>query len=233
MQGADKLIKYSYGPYNKFNNDEQWIRITEGCPHSHPYCYEPKEIKVFGIPEIVRNSVKIIDMNLLCKPEALGILLDLSKKRVNGKVVYYELICGIDYRFLNQELADMLKTARFQNIRIAWDWWFKNQYQIWKAKEMLLKAGFIDQDLTIFMICNWKIPHSENMLKLDLCKVWRVKVADCWFDNQISPHIKPLHWTEEQIKNFRRRVRKHNQLVRFGIDPEISKSEELQEEILF
>lgn len=23
---------YSYGPYNKFNENEQWIRITEGCP---------------------------------------------------------------------------------------------------------------------------------------------------------------------------------------------------------
>ena len=26
-------IKYSYGPYNKYNDNEQWIRITEGCPH--------------------------------------------------------------------------------------------------------------------------------------------------------------------------------------------------------
>jgi hypothetical protein len=99
------LKKYSYGPYNKNNETEQWIRITEGCPHHHEYCYEPKEIKVFGIPEIVRNTVKIMDMNLLCKPEALGIIKELGEKRVSGKVVYYELICGVDFRFLTQEIA--------------------------------------------------------------------------------------------------------------------------------
>jgi len=58
---------------------------------------------------------------------------------------------------------------------------------------------------------------------LDLCKVWNVKVCDCYFDGQVSPHIVPIFWTEQQIRDFRKRVRKHNQLVNFGIDPEIRK----------
>lgn len=225
-------INYSYGPYNKFNDTEQWIRITEGCPHKHPYCYEPKEIMVFGIPKIVRNEVKIMDMNLLCKPEALALITLLGSELVNNRVVYYELICGIDYRFLTKEIAEALKRSRFRNIRIAWDWWYKNQYQIEAALERLLHAGYRSDDITIFMICNWKISYQENLKKLDLCKIWRVKVSDCWFDNQVSPDIKPIHWLPEQIKDFRRRVRKHNQLVRFGIDPEIKRSEEMQEEML-
>ena len=57
-------------------------------------------------------------------------------------------------------------------------------------------------------------------MKLDLCKVWNVKVADCYFDNQLSPNIKPIHWKEDKIKTFRRKCRKHNQLVNFKIDPE-------------
>ena len=57
---------------------------------------------------------------------------------------------------------------------------------------------------------------------MDLCKVWNVKIADCWFDNQLSPNIKPIYWTQEQIKEFRKKVRKHNQLVNFGIDPELN-----------
>ena len=71
---AKPKVNYSYGAYNKFNKEEQWIRITEGCPHNCPYCYEPQKIKIFGIPEIVRNDVKIMDMNLLCKEEALDII---------------------------------------------------------------------------------------------------------------------------------------------------------------
>ena len=72
----------------------------------------------------------------------------------------------------------------------------------------------------IFMICNWRIPFKTNARKLDLCKVWNVKVADCYFDNQTAPKIYPNFWTEKQIKSFRKSVRKHNQLVNFGIDPE-------------
>jgi PIN domain nuclease of toxin-antitoxin system len=226
------MINYSYGPYNKFNETEQWIRITEGCPHHHPYCYEPQELKVFGIPNIVRNKVKIMDMNLLCKPEAERIISELGFLRVDGKVVYYELICGIDYRFLTSEIAKALRTSRFQNIRIAWDWWYKNQYAISKAIKMLFKAGYKNKELMIFMICNWKISYQENLKKLELCKVWNVKVSDCWFDNQVSPNIKPIHWLPEEIKSFRHRVRKHNQLVTFGMDPEITPSEEAQEEFL-
>jgi hypothetical protein len=211
---------YSLGSYNKFDEKEQWIRITEGCPHHHEFCYEPIEIKVFPIPEIVRNKVKIMDMNLLCKSQALEIITELMLKKVNNKVIYYELICGIDFRFLDQGLAYALHNARFKNIRIAWDFGFEDQYKIKDAIKMLLNAHYKPNDITIFMICNWKISYETCMAKMDLCKVWNVKIADCYFDNQLSPNIKPVGWDPKQIKSFRKSVRKHNQLVNFKIDPE-------------
>jgi len=219
----DMNKEYSYGSYNKSNETEQWIRITEGCPHNHSYCYEPQEIKIFGIPEIVRNKVKIMDMNLLCKPETLEIIKELGEKRVNKKVVYYELICGIDFRFLTLEIAEALKSSRFKRIRLAWDLSMQDQYKVKDAVNNLLKAGYNSKEIQVFMICNWKIPQEECKRKLDLCKIWRVQVADCYYDNQLSPNIKPIYWTQEEIKSFRRKCRKHNQLVNFGIDPEIKK----------
>lgn len=215
-----KEIKYSYGSYNKIKGDSQQIRISEGCPNNCPYCYEPTEFKIFEIPKIERNNVRISDMNLLCKKEALKIIKELGEKKVNKKVVYYELLCGIDYRFLTQEIADELYKNRFINIRLAWDWGFKEQYKIKDAVEMLIKAGYTPKNIMIFMICNWKIPYSENLRKLDLCKVWNVQVADCYFDNQVFPNIIPKEWTMQQNKDFRSKVRKHNQLVNFKIDPE-------------
>lgn len=215
------MVKYSYGSYNKFDEKEQYIRITEGCPNNCPYCYEPKEQKVFGIPEIVRNDVKIMDMNLLCKPDALSILKELSEKRVNKRVVYYQLICGIDWRFLTQELADALKSARITKIRLAWDFGFGHQKKIKGAIKMLRKAGYKSpSSVMVFMVCNWKIPYETNLKKLDLCKIWGVQVSDCWFDNQLPPKVEPVYWTIDQIKDFRRRCRKHNQMITFGIDPE-------------
>jgi hypothetical protein len=110
MEYKPKLTKpYSIGSYNKVNDTEQWIRITEDCPNNCSYCFEPREVKIHPIPEIVRNKVKIMDMNLLSKKQALDIIQELGTKKVNGKVVYYELICGIDYRFTTQEIADALK----------------------------------------------------------------------------------------------------------------------------
>ena len=203
---TNQKIKYSYGSYNKYDYKEQWIRITEGCPHNCPYCYEPQEFNIFDIPEIIRNDVKIMDMNLLCKKNALKIILDLGNMKVNKKVVYYELVCGIDFRFLTQDIANALKKSRFTKIRMAWDWFMKDQYKIKDAIQMLLKAGYNSKKIMIFMICNWKVPYNECCKKLDLCKVWNVQVADCYFDNQTSPNIIPLFWTDEQNKSFRKKI---------------------------
>ncbi len=213
-------IKYSYGPYNKYNKTEQWIRLSEGCPNNCPFCYEPQEYRVFPIPDIVRNSVKIMDMNLLCKPEALDILKELAIKKVNDKNVYYELICGIDYRYLTMEMAYWLKKGHHRKIRLAWDFGFGLQYKIKDTIEMLKMVGYNPKQLMVFMICNWKIKYKTNLQKLDLLKVWNVQVADCYYDNQVSPNIVPIYWTKEEIKSFRKKCRKHNQLVNFKCDPE-------------
>lgn len=217
------MVKNSYGPYDSIKPDtnEQWIRISEGCPNQCEYCYEPKEQKVFSIPSITRNSVKIMDMNFLSKEGVLERIRELGSKRIDGKVVYYELVCGIDYRFLTQEIATALKQNRFIRMRIAWDWEYAKQWKIKKAIDLLLKAGYVRKELMVFMICNWKIPFVECMRKLNLCKYWNVKVSDSYFDGQVMPNVKPIFWSAEEIKAFRHECRKHNQLVLFGLDPEL------------
>lgn len=216
------ICSFSIGPYNKYDDKEQWIRISEGCPNGCPYCYEPKKEVIHGIPEIVRNDVKIMDMNLLSKmPQALDIIRILGNRRVNNRVVYYELVCGVDYRFMTQEISDALKKSRFRQIRIAWDLSYNLQFKIKSTINMLIKSGYKQKDLMLFMICNWEISYQECLKKLYLCAVWGVKVSDCYFDGQKMPEVIPLGWTLEQIYDFRKRVRKHNQLVSFGIDPEI------------
>jgi len=223
---------YAKGEYNKFNDEEQWIRISEGCPNKCSFCRESfeNEIKMLEIPEIVRNKVKIMDMNLLCHEEALETIKELGRRKANNKVVYYEAICGIDYRFLTQELAVALKQARFKNIRIAWDHQFVLQKVIKEKTQLLLNSGYAPRDIMIFMVCNWRIPYKDNCRKLDLCKIWNFQVADCYFDNQLSPNIKPIHWTEEEIKFFRKKVRKHNQMVNFRIDPEYKETSQNEKE---
>ncbi len=223
MKKRGIIRSYSTGPYNKMNDTEQWIRISQGCPNRCDFCYEPPQMVLFHIPIIRRNLVKIMDMNLLAQEGNLTYIQWLGTQRVNKKVVHYELVCGIDHRFLTPVLAEALKKSRFQNIRLAWDFAYLDQFRIRKALKMLMAAGYKANKMTIFMICNWQISYEECLQKLYLCAIWSVKVADCYFDGQVSPNIEAIGWTWEQIKDFRKRVRKHNQLVNFGIDPELKK----------
>lgn len=215
---------YARGTYNKFNETEQWIRISEGCPNDCEFCRETKECGkepiYFDIPEIVRNNVKIMDMNLIYKPKCIEILDHLGSQKVNGKVVYYELICGIDWRFMTQEKANALRLNRFKNIRLAWDHGFGFQKQIKNCVDMLFKAGYKPKDISCFMVCDWKVPYETNLKKMDLCKIWNIKINDCWFDNTLSPNFQCNYWALEQCKDFRKKCRKHNQMVLFKIDPE-------------
>ena len=218
------MKQYNTGPQNIITDEYQVIRLTEGCPHKCPWCREWTEIgddwKVFETPEIVRRDIRITDMNLLAKTECLEIIKKFKDIRVDNKVVYPWLVCGIDYRFLTLEIAHALKDSRFKKMHIAWDWRYKDQKKIKDAINILKKVGF--KDLSIFMVCNHDaVSYKEQCLKLNLCKYWGVKVNDCWFDNQLSPNIEPIGWTYDQIKSFRRQVRKHNQITLFGIDPEL------------
>lgn len=222
-----KLKKpYSYGRYNVVRGNRQRIRWSEGCVNNCPNCYEPTEIAIFGLPSLVRNIVEFSDMNPLCKPESLAMIRELEYLRVNGKVIKFEFICGIDYRFLTQDLANALHRSRFKNIRLAWDSPYSNQRKVKKAIELLLKAGYHRKDIMIFLLCNYRIvDYEEQCLKLDLCKVWNVKACDCYFDGQIGSKIISVYWEGWQIKTFRRKTRKHNQIVNFGIDPEVKGEE--------
>ena len=218
------MIKYSKGPTNIITDDYQVIRLSEGCPNKCPWCFEWREIgndwKIFPVPDIVRNELRIIDMNLIAKPEALSIIKSFKDIKVNNKLVRPWLVCGIDYRYLTIEIAYALKENKFINIHFAWDWHYSDQKKIKNTVNILKKVGY--REITIFMICNHPaISYRENCKKLDLCKYWGVKVNDCWYDNQISPKIIPIGWKYDDIKKFRLSVRKHNQIVNFGIDPEL------------
>ena len=81
------MIEYSKGPQNIITDKYQVIRLSEGCPWKCPWCREHKEIgdnwQVFPVPEIVRNDVRITDMNLLAKKECLDYIQFFENEKVN------------------------------------------------------------------------------------------------------------------------------------------------------
>jgi site-specific DNA-methyltransferase (adenine-specific) len=214
-------VKYEGGFFDKLIDGIQYVRLGDGCPNGCEFCYASKKRIFHGIPDIRARYVKILDMNFLSYPNVKILIKDLPKD-FNGKDVRYELVCGVDYRFLKRETARMLKFNGFINPRFAWDGSVSLQYKMHDCWKHLLKVGYTN--ISCFIIANWKIPYKECLFKLDLLKIWRVKVCDCYYDGQTSPNIKPVYWTEKEIKDFRKKCRKHNQMVLFKIDPELKVS---------
>lgn len=194
------------------------IQFTKGCPNNCHYCYEPKEMEYLNPDIPIDQPFQISDMNLLANPDASNIIARCGLSKYSK-----ELICGIDYRLLTQDKANWLKENGFIKIRWAWDYNYTQQKIHQRTWKMLVKAGYKPEELSVFMIVNWKIPYVECCKKLDLLKVWNVKVNDCCWDGGYKI-AKPVHWKPEHIKKFRAMCRKHNQLVLFKIDPEYNSS---------
>lgn len=209
--------------YNTVNGKVQRIELHRGCLWSeeHDYCYAPKEMTDFSIPEIIKNQVQILDMNFLFHRDALEIIEKLGNILVEDKIIHYELVCGIDFRLLNQDIAEALKQSRFVRPRLAWDGPLNEQYKIKDAIQILEKVGYKRNEIMLFMIVNWRIPYTECLRKLDIMKVWNVKVCDCCYDGGYKVAL-PKYWILKEIEDIRLKCRKHNQLVLFGIDPQPS-----------
>lgn len=191
------------------------IQFTSGCPNNCAYCYEPTKIKTFSVSIPEDKYIQILDMNFLANPLHKEILKIMPKQK-------YELVCGVDYRRITQEIANLLKQKGFIKIRWAWDYSFMDQKIHKKTWLILKKAGYRSEDLSVFILVNWKIPFIDCIRKLDLLKAWGVKVNDCCYNGGYK-RAKPEYWTPEQIKRFRAMCRKHNQIVLFKIDPEPNK----------
>ena len=191
------------------------LTLTRGCPNGCEYCPESKVVPTFAElpnPDVFKGDIQILDMNLLYHPRAMEFLRLLPKGR-------YELVCGVDWRRLTQEVCDLMHSKGFVKPRWAWDYWFSQQKIHAKVWQMFKKAGYKSEELSVFMLVNWEISYDECCRKLDLLKVWNVKVNDCCWDGGYK-RAKPQAWTIDHLKDFRKKCRKHNQLVNFKIDPE-------------
>lgn len=233
--GVDKEAERYKPAYDLVDVDYQIIHTSRGCARKCKFCgawkIEPKITYKNSIKEeICSNRIIFYDNNLLANPYIKDILKELSEAKHNGRAVYSESQCGIDGRLLTPKLAKLLKKARFINPRIAWDHGF-NQYKLIKRQlDMLVDAGYPAKDIYVFMIYNWDHDFRAMEMKRLKCWEWKVQIADCRFrpldqiyDNynsrkeqiQEDYYIHPK-WTDREIKQFRKNVRRQNICVRHG-----------------
>lgn len=214
-------MKYHSEFYNKVNNKEQWIRLSDGCYNNCSFCYCPKHKISYKLPKIKRNIVRFLDMNFLYAYDDKEILLEqLRTTKVNGKVVRYTFTCGLDYRLLNLPILKLLRKARIGRVNnkgrwrnglvIAWDNKYKEKFRITQCIDNMIKAGYDRSKIAVFMVCNHKVSYKECLNKLKVLKKYRIQIIDCWFNNQIRGKVKPIFWTFNECKTFGGLCRSHN-----------------------
>lgn len=200
--------------------DYQVTKITEGCPNSCSFCFSG-DFKVLGVPKFKRNRVLLTDENLLAHPQIEDVLRELSLVRLNGKVVYYEAICGFEKSRLTLDVCELLKKARFGNIRFAWDekLTMKSQTIAYATIKKLMSVGYAPEAISIFVLTNWEVGMRDCFKKMDLMKVWGVKINDCCYNCNYSDPVSE-GWELEEIRKFRKGAREHNLVVKYKVFPE-------------
>lgn len=228
--------------YDLVDVDYQIIHGMRGCINKCPFCGIWKiEKKAFKTAEEIKkeicsNRIIFYDNNMLVNPYIEEILEMLADTTYKGKVLHCECQSGFDGRVLiqNRPLAKMLKSARFENIRLAWDFPY-NERSIQLVEEwikLLEEAGYKRKDMYIFMIYNWDFPYGHMKLKREQCYKWGVQIADCRYrpldqtHDRYNPRVKKqtsedyhihYNWTDAEIRQFRRDVRKNNICLRHNI----------------
>lgn len=235
--GAAEKVKIDYSILPD-KLDYQIVHSSRGCIRNCKFCGTWKIEPEFTSKESIKNEIcsnKIIfyDNNLLANPHIESILEELSTAQHNRRVVHSESQCGIDGRLLTLKLAKLLKEARFQNPRIAWDGSVKQFKSVHSQINLLKKAGYNPKNIFVFMVYNFEISYHEMLEKIKYCRQWGVQVADCryrpldqTYDNYCPQkkeqksedyYIHPK-WTDKQIRTFRRTVREQNIVLRYGFD---------------
>ena len=211
--------------------DYQIIHASRGCTHHCAFCGTWKIEPKFTCKPTIRSEIKkprlvFYDNNLLANPHVDDILLEIAEYRLpRGRRLTCESQSGFDLRLLTPARAQLLRQARFENPRIAWDGPYKEWAKVRKRIRMLKKVGYGRKDIFVFMIFNHHLPYEQMKKKLDACRRWKVRVIDCryrplnqTFDNYVGRpksqtskdyYIHPT-WTDKQVRRFRRAVRQQN-----------------------
>lgn len=217
--------------YDLVDVDFQIIHASRGCARHCGFCgawrIEPKVTYRKSVTDLItKRRVLFYDNNLLANPHIDSILQELSEFRLpDGRTVRCESQCGFDARLLTSRRANGLKQARFRQPRIAWDGPYSGWPDLREAVGRLEDAGYSRRDIYIFMVYNHDVLYSEMKEKLEACRRWGVRVADCRFrpldatSDGYRPGPKPqedgayyVHpgWTDAQVRRFRRNVRHQN-----------------------
>jgi hypothetical protein len=238
--GLHNLSEKYYPAYDLVNVNYQIIHGMRGCTRTCSFCgiwrLEKKRFKTASQikEEIKSNKIVFYDNNFLANPDIENILNMLSNLKYNDKVIHCESQSGFDGRILEEKphLANLLKKARFSEVRVAWDFGYEQYKRVENWINILKSVGYNYRSIFVFMIYNWDFDYEQMELKRKKCFDWNTQIADCRFrplsathDNYKGNTLNQTcedyfihhNWTDSEVKQFRKTIRQHNICIRYKI----------------
>ena len=219
--------------------DFQIIHSSRGCERGCKFCgVNIIEPNFYGVPsienEIIRKNLVFYDNNLLRNPHVEELLNELIRLREEKKITRCESQSGFDGRILRKKpkLAKLLKKANFKDPKLAWDGPYRKHKKRKEEINVLVDAGYNPKEIAIFMLYNHDLSYNELEKKRALCFKWGVQISDCRFrpldrltdgynpykrSQEIGEYYIHKNWTDEEVRQFRRNVRRHNICIRHNM----------------
>lgn len=123
------------------------------------------------------KNIKLLDPNLLASKDRIDLLKQLLDSK--AKVDFTQ---GLDIRFMDDEIADLLNKINPKMIHFAWDnYEFKTYECLKKNREKFLMDG---RRLRVYVLTNFNTNHEQ-----DLERIYKLKELD--YDPYVMIYDKP------------------------------------------
>lgn len=220
--------------------DYQVFSVSRGCPHHCRWCanhiLSPWQWQPQIQEPVFANKLVFYDPAFANNPAVHDLLCQIAALRPNGRCVKADAQSGFDKAALVQDpgIAVDLKQARFISPRIAWDGGETEWPVVEEAVKVLQAAGYKNKDIGVFCLYNWHLPFDAVEAKRRRLFEAHLQIFDCRFRPFEGPYAthdgynaRARHqetgayylapgWTDNQVREFRRRCRAHNIYIRYG-----------------
>ena len=112
-----------YSIYPGLTKDTAFGFLTRGCPRGCKFCIVAgkegrRSVKVADLSEFWRGQkyIELLDPNLLACKDRVSLLNQLIESKA-----YVNFSQGLDIRFVNDEIVDLLNRVKIKQIHFAWD----------------------------------------------------------------------------------------------------------------
>lgn len=193
-----------YSIYPELTKDTAYGFLTRGCPRGCKFCIVAgkegrRSVKVADLSEFWRGQkyIELLDPNLLaCKDR-----IDLLNQLIDSKA-YVNFNQGLDIRFVNDEIVDLLNRVKIKQIHFAWDNPKDDLEPMFKAYRDRAKHKPNGRFGTVYTLVNF-----DTTLDEDLYRVYTLR--DLGYDPYIMVYDKPN--APKQIRDLQRWV--NNRLI--------------------